>query len=211
MEMSAPVPALFGLVLAGGQSRRFGRDKAGVEVDGQDLLARSVGLLQPVCEQVYVSVRQDQAADTLRSRFPVIIDTCSNIGPAAGLVSAHAKYPDVAWFAIACDLPLLTAGAIGALAEVRRADKGATGYLNPQRGFAEPLCAIWEPATLEMLQQRVAARELCSPRDLLAQVQTELIAAPEARLLENLNTGADYERLGLSAGNRSAARESSLE
>ena len=207
MRKNAPVPPLYGLVLAGGRSRRFGRDKAGIEVDGQDLLARSVGLLQAVCTEVYVSVREDQAAERLRSRFRVITDITGNIGPAAGLLSAHAAFPDVAWFVIACDLPLLTPAAVGALAEVRRADRDATGYRNPRHGFAEPLCAIWEPATLAAFQRRLAAQELDSPRDMLAQVRTELIAAPEARLLENLNTADDYERLGLGAGSGTSVRE----
>jgi len=38
-------PPVHGLVLAGGRSRRFGRDKAGIEIDGQVLLARIFALI----------------------------------------------------------------------------------------------------------------------------------------------------------------------
>jgi molybdopterin-guanine dinucleotide biosynthesis protein A len=205
--MNGSAPVLLGLVLAGGRSRRFGRDKAGVRVDGQDLLARTVALLQDACDDVYVSARADQLDDALRSRYRIITDTEQSLGPAAGLLAAHARFPEAAWFVVACDLPLLDAGTVNRLAQERRADKEATGFRNPAGGFPEPLCAIWEPATLERFRKRVAAQEISSPREMLADSEMAFIALPEARALDNMNTGADFERLGLGAGRNPAGRD----
>ena len=50
-----PLPA--GIILAGGQSRRLGRDKVALRLSGQSLLARTAGLLGKLCPEVYVSGR----------------------------------------------------------------------------------------------------------------------------------------------------------
>ena len=194
--MGAHQTPLYGLVLSGGRSRRFGRDKAGLEIGGRTLLARTVGLVEACCERTFVSIRPEQADDELRRQYAVIVDDPDAGGPAAGLLAAHARYPDAAWLVVACDLPLLDDASIRQLVVARRPDRAATGFRNPARGFPEPLCAIWEPATLAGLCKRAESGQSPSPRDLLAGSDTQLIDAVDSRVLENLNTQADFERLG---------------
>ena len=50
---------ILGAVLAGGQSTRFGSDKALAELDGSTLLTRAVDLLAGWCEHVVVVGRED--------------------------------------------------------------------------------------------------------------------------------------------------------
>jgi len=191
------VPPVYGLLLAGGRSRRFGRDKAGIEVDGQALLARIFTLIGSVCDQVFVSVRADQVDEALRKQYRLIADERPELGPAGGILAAHAHSPDVAWFITACDMPLLDEASIRLLVESRRAEKGGTGYRSPLDGLPEPLCAIWEPATLKKFRQRVESGGGLSPRDMLVDANAELIDAADARVLANVNTPADLERLDL--------------
>ena len=87
---------LNGLVLAGGQSRRMGRDKAALDVEGKTALERTVALLRPHCRNVYVSVRPGDQ-DELRARFAQIEDRHGGIGPADGIASALAAAPDTSW------------------------------------------------------------------------------------------------------------------
>ena len=77
----SPTP-LRALVLAGGRSTRMGRDKAAINYGGRSQLERAVALLQPLVESVHVSIRADQRADPLRSRFPQIVDRGDVAGPA---------------------------------------------------------------------------------------------------------------------------------
>lgn len=185
-----------GLVLAGGRSRRFGRDKAGIEIDGQALLARTSRLVGAFCKSVFVSVRADQVEEVLRRRHHLIVDTLAEHGPAAGLLAAHAHDPGAAWLVTACDMPLLDKESIRRLIESRRAEKAATCYRSPLHGFPEPLCAIWEPATLERFRKRVESGGDPSPRNMLVNADIELIDAADARALVNVNTPADLGRLG---------------
>ncbi|MCY4165932.1 MAG: NTP transferase domain-containing protein [Gammaproteobacteria bacterium] len=163
-EAEAP---LCGLVLAGGLSARFGSDKAAAQIGGMSLLERAVRLLASCLGEVWVSVRAEQAADRLRSRFRCLADRHPGRGPAAGLEAAHAQAPDRAWLALACDQPGLSANEIRRLIAERDADCAATAFCNPGSGAPEPLCAIYEPATLAGLAEAVAAGAALSLRDYL--------------------------------------------
>lgn len=191
------VPPLFGVLLAGGHSRRFGRDKAGIEIDGQVLLARIFAVINSVCEQVFVSVRADQIDEVLRKDYALIVDEQPELGPAAGILAAHAHNPAAAWLVVACDMPLLDEASIRRLIESRRVAKDATSYRNPLDGGPEPLCAIWEPATLERFRKRAESGGGLSPRDMLDDARIELIAPTDDRVLANVNTQADFDRLKL--------------
>jgi molybdopterin-guanine dinucleotide biosynthesis protein A len=56
---------ILGVVLAGGQSTRFGSDKALAEIGGHTLLARAVDTLSGWCEYVVVAGRETAPAPTI--------------------------------------------------------------------------------------------------------------------------------------------------
>ena len=95
---------LWGLILTGGQSRRMGFDKALIETQGQSQLSKTYNLMEQKLTKVFVSVREDQKQDNMRSQYPLISDIYTNLGPLAGILSAMKKYPKVSWLVVACDL-----------------------------------------------------------------------------------------------------------
>jgi molybdopterin converting factor subunit 1 len=56
----------------------------------------------------------------------------------------------------------------------------------------EPLCAIWEPTAREPLLAYVASSKQC-PRKFLINAPTKLLDLPDARALDNINTGAEFQ------------------
>ncbi len=193
--MAEPVPLLAGLVLAGGRSERLGRDKAAVVLDGQPLLERAVRLLGAILPDVRIAIRPDQAGEALRQRFPLLFDTMAGIGPAAGLLAAHAAAPGVAWLVMACDLPRIGVDELTRLVAARDPARCATAFRSPRDGRPEPLCAIYEPATLARFQRQVAGGGSSSPRGLLEGCAAVLLEAPAADQLDSINTREDLERL----------------
>jgi molybdopterin-guanine dinucleotide biosynthesis protein A len=181
------------LVLAGGASRRMQRDKAALEYRGQAQLQRAYDLLNAHCEQTFVSIRADQQQETLRSRWPQIIDQHAELGPLAGIAAAQAAHPHVAWLVIACDLPRLSEHAIASLLQQRDATRIATAYRSPDDQLPEPLCAIWEPASAVPLHAALAAKNF-SPRALLQKCSILLIDATEPEALSNVNTPDEYQQ-----------------
>jgi molybdopterin-guanine dinucleotide biosynthesis protein A len=184
-----------GLVLAGGRSRRFGADKAAIEYGCQPLLARTVGILQSVLDEVYVSVRADQRADELRAGYRLVIDQDESRGPASGILAAHRERPAAAWLVVACDMPRVDAEALRYLIQARDGHRAATAYRGPIDGLPEPLCTIYEPDTLARLQRQAIVGHGLSPRDLLTHSDVKLVDPKHPGLLSSINTVDDLARL----------------
>lgn len=183
---------LYGLVLAGGVSRRMGTDKAALDYHGLPQLQAAFDEMVPLVEKCFVSVRPDQAAEPLRAGFPQIVDAVEIDGPAAGLLSAHRAFPGVAWLVLACDLPLLDRGTLKNLIVERDGQSVAVAYRSEHDGLPEPLCAIWEPEALDRLAHQVETGRLC-PRSLLINSPTKLLEPHVRGALDNINTPQDRE------------------
>lgn len=180
---------LRGLVLAGGDSRRMGRDKAALIYDGTTLLQRAVTAMETVVAEVYVSVR---SRDPLRDAHACIEDSVTVRGPAAGILSAHKMFPDSAWLVLACDMPQITVPLLRELLAERDAEAAATCWQG-QDGQPEPLCAVYEPATLAAFQRFVLSGGSASPRDWLAREPARVLAAREPATLQSANTPQDWQ------------------
>lgn len=187
---------LRGLVLAGGRSSRMGSDKAALLVGGRTLLDRSVELLQPLTMSVHVAIRAEQADDQLRRQFALLFDVAPALGPAAALVAAWVHDPDAAWLVLACDMPAMERGTLEALVTGRDPSRGATAWRSPGDDLPEPLCAIWEPATLARLAAvvRQAGTGTVSPRAILAAADPLLLSPARQAALNSVNTPADLHR-----------------
>ena len=197
LSTASPAPVA-GLVLAGGESRRMGRDKAALELAGTSQLERTMALLSRHLPQVFVSVRESQQQDPLRARFAQVVDApafsaAELSGPIAGILGAFAAKPGHAWLVVACDLPLLDDAAIAGLLAGRSAGNVATAYTSAYDGLPEPLCAIWEPQAAAMLREHVAGGNLC-PRKFLLRNGAHFLPAM-ASVSTNINTPAELAAL----------------
>lgn len=181
--MSTP---LHGLVLAGGESRRMGRDKALLDYHGAPQLEWAWGLVSRHCERAFVSVRRAHAQDGVRAGLPQIVDGELGAGPIAGIVAAQAAHPQAAWLVVACDLPFLNDATLARLV-AKRGAQPVTAYRSAHDGLPEPLCAIYEPATREQILASVDAGRHC-PRKFILATGVALLDLPESSVLDNVNT-----------------------
>jgi molybdenum cofactor guanylyltransferase len=183
----------------------MGSDKAALLVGGRTLLARSVELLQPLTSSVQVAIRPEQADDQLRQQFALLFDAPLAPGPAGALVAAWLHDPGAAWLVLACDMPALDRCALEALVARRDPSRGATAWRTPENDLPEPLCAIWEPATLARLAAAVrrAGNDTVSPRSILAAADPLLLNPALPAALNSVNTPAElYRYLEVSDGHK---------
>lgn len=144
-------PDLVGIVLAGGFSRRMGRDKGEIAFRGRPQADRAASLLRPFTGSVRVSVRQDQATQAAYRGLRPVVDIDGVAGPAAGLLAAWQAHPGAALLVLAVDMPLVDAATIDRLVARRAPGCLATAYRHPD-GTPEPLCAIWEPGAEPLIR-----------------------------------------------------------
>ncbi len=134
-----------GVVLAGGASRRMGRDKALLMVGGETLAGRAARRLAAVCPEVILA----DAGRHLLPGLPSVPDGPGR-GPAAGLLGAAAACPDRPLLVLACDLPRVPVPLLTHIALC------AGDLVLPRwEGGIEPLCALYRPRALAALAARV--------------------------------------------------------
>ncbi|MFN8496499.1 MAG: molybdenum cofactor guanylyltransferase [Anaerolineae bacterium] len=165
--------ALSAIILSGGQSRRMGRDKALLELDGERLLDRVANTVSAVSDDVIVV-----AGDAARyggGPWRVVSDAFPGAGALGGLYSGlqAARHPYV--LAVACDMPFLSVPLLAYLARAARGwdaavpqasdtSLGSDADLSPRSTAKDrdlqPLHAVYHRRVARVILERIAAGDL---------------------------------------------------
>jgi molybdopterin-guanine dinucleotide biosynthesis protein A len=175
---------IIGVVLAGGESLRMGRDKGLINFHGIPQRQYLFNELSKVCDGVITSCREAQ--NIPRSLNPVF-DRQSSIGPLTGIVSSLEAYPGFALLIGAVDIPEANANLFRHLLIHRDPQKLATCYRDLASGMPEPLMSIWEPAARTVLVEWMRSGNV-SPRRFLETHEVRMIETSKESSLSNLNT-----------------------
>ncbi len=168
----------------------MGQDKAALVRGGRSQLEHIVGLLEQVCDSVFVSARPSQRDDAVRAHFPQIVDRYDDLGPLAGILSALEEYPGVDWLVAACDLPNIDLATLRHLIANLSTENPFTAFKSSYDELPEPLCAIYRAGSDSILREFVDAGTIC-PRKILIRSATTLLEQPDPRSLDNVNTPDD--------------------
>jgi len=134
-----------GILLAGGQSRRMGQDKARIEFDGELLFTRSLALLQRYFPKVMIA---GDRPDLARPEVPAIADIFPGSalgGLYTGLNAAHTE-----WIFVApCDMPFPD----GRLVEMLLSQRDGVDAVVPRtpNGY-EPVFATYHRNCLPLME-----------------------------------------------------------
>ncbi len=197
---NAALARVAGYVTAGGQSKRFGQDKALVSLGGEVMLARMCRLVtEATGSATIVADRQRPYAEF---GAPVIEDLWPGEGPLGGIVTAllaaQKSEAKCEWnLIVSCDMPFLTREFLKHLAA--RALASAQQAVVPQSAHGrEPLCACWRTSAAGELQNAFAGG-MRRVNDALKQLRTEVLDEADwkrfdsaGRLFWNMNTAADH-------------------
>jgi len=189
-------PPFTGAILAGGFSRRLGRDKVTLPLGGRPLALWVNQALAPLVATCWLITNQPLAH--LALGLPLLTDLRPFLGPAGGLLTAlfSARTPWV--LAAAADTPFLAPALLAELAaRAGRTSRPAVVCRSP-RGL-EPFPGVYSVRLLPALQDFLQAHrrpthflEGCRPQILS---EAEVLALdPEGRSFFNLNTSRDLNR-----------------
>ena len=176
-------------VLAGGESRRMGRDKALVDFDGRPLVTRVVDALSAWSDDVFVVAKSRADLEALGVR--VYHDDSDARTPLAGVLASlrAAAHPLV--FVCATDMPHISPALVALLAS--RAH-GVDAVVPERDGRLEPLHAVWSAAAMDAIDVRLGAGERAVHRvldelNVITVDELEWRAVdPEGASFTNLNT-----------------------
>src|SRR5688572_20417127 len=96
-------PDLCAVLLAGGQSRRMGRNKALIPLDGCPIITRLACEAGQLTDQIIISANDIPVYESLG--LPIVPDVYQGQGPLAGLHAAMTYSERPLLLALACDLP----------------------------------------------------------------------------------------------------------
>ena len=191
-----------GVILAGGMSRRLGRNKVLVPVGGEPLISRVSNRLSQVADRMMVVVNNPQRAAEidLPDDVRIVVDLHPGRATLGGIFTGLSE-ADTNWsIVVACDMPFLNPRLLRSLLEHRR---GYDAVVPMVDGYPEPTHAAYSKNCLPAIERRLLANDLKIAR-FFDEVQVhypsnELIAGidPEGLSFFNINTQQDLERASL--------------
>jgi molybdopterin-guanine dinucleotide biosynthesis protein A len=183
------------VIMAGGDSRRMGQDKANLLLGERTLLQSVAATLQPLFPEVIVSVRQPRPEINL----PQVCDDPAHSGPLAGLAAALERASTPWIFAVACDMPFITPAVIEYLA-LQRADCQAV--VPVVGGYPQPLAAFYSGNCLDVVRNILNSNGKHSLLALLEMLQVRYVGEdqmqavdPQLRSFFDLDTPQDVVRV----------------
>ncbi|MBL9135579.1 MAG: molybdenum cofactor guanylyltransferase [Verrucomicrobiales bacterium] len=139
---------LSAVILAGGASRRMGKDKAWLDVGGCRLIERQVAVAREVgATEVMISGRP--GADYSSLGLPVLLDETPDLGPMSGVKRAFEAMRGTALLVLAVDLPAMTGAVLKELLLGTKPGQGAVPQW--ETGDLEPLVAVYPAGAREMI------------------------------------------------------------
>ncbi|MCG7338271.1 molybdenum cofactor guanylyltransferase MobA [Staphylococcus sp. ACRSN] len=151
------------IILAGGQSERFGEPKAFAKIDSQSFYQRIIDVLEAtnMFNQIIISTNE-----TLRSQFDyphIVVDETKhkNKGPLAGIHAVMKTYRDEElFFVISVDTPMITQKAISKLYQFMvehliEDQLDIAGF--KEENYPIPTMAFYHPRTFEHIEAALAS------------------------------------------------------
>jgi len=176
------------IVLAGGASRRMGRDKALLALGGRCLLQRAADEVSAVSDEVIIAARGRRLNVSGRN-LRWVPDFPGAEGPLAGFGSGLAAASHDTAFLVACDMPFISGALLRKLAD----SLGECDAIVPLcDGVPQPLHAVYHRRSLPTVQSLLRLGER-SFRALLPRLQVKYV--PEERCLETDPSGLSWFNL----------------
>lgn len=196
LTLQARFSDVAGVILAGGESSRMGRNKALLEVNGERMVETAYRRMAELFDEVLLVTNTPEIYDFIPCRK--ITDIYPGMGPLGGIHAALSTCAAGRAFVTACDMPGLNPRLIRELSNM----PGGVDVVIPETpGGLEPLHAVYAKSCLPKMEAMLKSgeRRILSFFDL---AQIRLVPRSKISLLDpdyasfrNVNTPEDYKRL----------------
>jgi len=186
-------PALSGVVLAGGRAGRLkGQDKTKLKFGGQTLLARTLEILEPLCNEQLISSNSLEAYSNCR----IVPDRNQGQGPLGALYSCLLAARNPYLLIVATDMPFITTGALQKLWQER---EGFEVVIPKSPDGMQPLAALYSRECIAPIRSQLKQGNL-KIRSFFPEVRVKIINCQDfpdiyhKNIFLNINSPADLQK-----------------
>lgn len=184
-----------GILLAGGQSRRFGSPKAFATHEGHAFYRYSLNALRPFCDEIVVV-----ALPEFTGYFPDDVQVTTDLeefagkGPLAGILSAMDVMEADRYIVLPCDMPFIEASVMENLLAQHTGDVSAVIVA----GKKHPLVSVWndhvKPTIKQALQDGNRRVMFVQEQHSVRWIEGSLLTDTPEIAFKNVNTPCEVER-----------------
>jgi len=186
-----------GIILAGGDSRRMGRDKAFLPIEHKPLIEIVFHRMQEVCREVIIVSNDCLKFEKFSSFFHVEKDIFPHCGPLGGIYTGLKRAKDDIIFVSACDMPFLNKPlAQKLIVEI----KGVDAVVPEFNDRLHPLFAVYSKESINVAASQLQKKcyKMMSFLELInVRILKEKNIKPldkEGRSFININTIKEYKK-----------------
>jgi molybdenum cofactor guanylyltransferase len=182
------------VLLAGGESRRMGKDKATLLLRGKPLWEIQLELLQKLePTEIFVSARTDPVWLPADAQF--IADDFPSRGPLSGVAASLAQIRTTHLLALAIDMPFITEKYLKFLCSLIEPARGVIAKIDDR---FEPLAAIYPQEALANLQSALSGTDfslqtITGHLAAAGKLRVMPVTSHERKLFRNVNEPADLQ------------------
>ncbi|KAB8131800.1 molybdenum cofactor guanylyltransferase [Gracilibacillus oryzae] len=186
-----------GVILAGGESRRFGKPKAFAKYRGKEFYLHSIEAMGHITSKVSIIAKKEHFP-FYSNDFHVLEDvkTFRGLGPLAGLYTIM-DYEDSEWYmTLPVDTPRVNEAVLKTLLPCQ--NEAVQAYVPIVNDRIQPLVAIYHHSAKQTIYDLLVNGKR-SMRDLLNNIHVKYIPydKTEERYFQNINTQAEFLNLPL--------------
>jgi molybdenum cofactor guanylyltransferase len=184
-----------GIILAGGQSKRMGYNKALVKLKGRPLIEYSLNALRGVTGNIVLSVGSEMFQ---YKNLPSVTDIIPGCGPVGAIWSALRYSTTVMNLVISCDMPFVPVPLLKML--IKEAEEYGAPVTLPvdNKGCLQPLCAVYNKSILPLFNEAVIQKKF-KLKDLISEAGMRQIKTDQSHdlfspgIFFNMNTPDDLK------------------
>jgi molybdopterin-guanine dinucleotide biosynthesis protein A len=162
-----------GILLAGGKSKRFGRDKGNIWLNNKRLYEYPLSILERTCQEILISTCQE-------NNYPLnhqcICDEIKGIGPIGGIYSCMKQSTTDLNLILSYDMPLVNEGLITYLINEWEDEEILLPALAD--GRPQTLCGLYSKRVTGVLEAMITQKDY-AVRNMLSNTQSRVVKIPE--------------------------------
>jgi len=139
-----------GVILAGGASKRYGKDKAFLKIGSARLIDNILQEMKTIFKRVILITNEKIKYEYLE--IPMFEDIIKGLGPLGGIYTGLMSIPDQAGFFVACDMPRINGQLVRYMLDIKGNHKAVVPSVADK---IEPLHSIYFQSCLKPIKHLI--------------------------------------------------------